>query len=238
MTGWLTVAALAGCSGEDPVMPDVTGDRLDSAQTAIKHAGYDDDVEVDGGGLFGVIDEGNWVVCKQSPAAGEALSGTPRLAVDRSCGEEEEEPSEEPEPTENPSDTAEPEEPEVITARNNDEFAALLELNNECAGSIKAFARDHAGQTIQFDGAILDMANHESYDTRFDILLGGGDFDPNFVRGPYFKYENVGMFDLNLTGKVPNRIGTGDEFTFTATVGKYVPNQCLFFLEPETTRVR
>lgn len=32
------VVALAGCSGEDPVMPDVTGQKLDAAQTAIQNA--------------------------------------------------------------------------------------------------------------------------------------------------------------------------------------------------------
>lgn len=264
LVGALTMlVALTGCSGEDPVMPDVTGEKLDAAQTAIEDAGFDEDVEVEGGGLFGVIEEANWVVCEQSPPAGEALSGAPRLVVDRSCDDEgaseEPEPTEEaseepepeptqdpsetegpeePEPTQDPSQTEGPEEPEVITARNNDAFAALLALDNECAGSIKTFAQVNAGQTIKFNGAILNMVNHGSYDTRYDILLGGGDFDPNFVRGPYFKYEDVGISDLNLSGKIPNRIGTGDEFTFTATVGKYVPNQCLLFLDPETTRVR
>ena len=28
--------------------------------------------------------------------------------------------------------------------------------------------------------------------------------------GPYFKFEDVNSLDLNFTGKVPNRFGTGD----------------------------
>ena len=37
-------------------MPDVTGKKLDDAKSAIKDAGFDDEVKVDGGGLFGVVD--------------------------------------------------------------------------------------------------------------------------------------------------------------------------------------
>jgi hypothetical protein len=247
----MMLAALTGCSGEDPVMPDVTGDKLDAAQTAIQDAGFDEDVEVEGGGLFGVLDESNWVVCDQSPKAGDAMTGAPRLVVDRSCGDEAE-PTEEPEPSEEPTATDEPEpseeptpteepseaeEPQVITAQNSDEFADLL-VGDYCAGAVKTFAKENAGQTIEFDGAIVAMANHGSYDTRYDILMSPGDFDPNRAQGPAFKYEDVGILDLDLTGKVPNRIGVGDEFRFTATVDRYVPNTCLFFLKPETTRVR
>jgi hypothetical protein len=125
-------------------MPDVVGDKLDSAQTAIKDAGFDDDVEVDGGGIFGVIDESNWVVCEQSPKAGDVLTKAPRLAVERSCEDDEPESAEPSEvPTEEPSaDASEtPEEPSVITARTNKDFAALLKLSDYCDPSIGAFAR-------------------------------------------------------------------------------------------------
>jgi Domain of unknown function (DUF4839)/PASTA domain len=234
------VVALAGCSGEDPVMPDVTGQKLDAAQTAIQDAGFDDDVEVDGGGLFGVIEEANWVVCEQSPAAGGPLTEAPHLVVDRSCGEDEE-PTEEPteESTEEPSETETPREPEVITARDNKDFAALLGLGDYCDGSIKTFANEYAGRTIQFDGAIVNMMNHGSHDTRYDVLLSPGDFDPNSAQGPSFKYQDVSVFDLELTGKkIPNRIGVGDEFTFTAEVVEYSANQCLFYLDPVSTEIR
>src|SRR4051812_12294491 len=85
----------AGCgSDKNAVMPDVTGKKLDIATSAIKDAGFEDEVKVDGGGVFGVIDESNWQVCDQSPVAGEAVSDAPRLTVDRSC--EDAEPSETP----------------------------------------------------------------------------------------------------------------------------------------------
>src|SRR4051794_12156516 len=44
------------------VMPDVTGKKLDVAKSAIGNAGYKDDVKVEGGGVFGVVNESNWEV--------------------------------------------------------------------------------------------------------------------------------------------------------------------------------
>jgi hypothetical protein len=66
-------------------MPGVTGRQLDVALDGIKRAGFEDEVDVDGGGTFGVVVESNWEVCDQSPAAGDAIKEAPRLTVDRSC---------------------------------------------------------------------------------------------------------------------------------------------------------
>ena len=128
----MTVAiasTFAGCgSDNDTAMPDVVGQRLDVAQSEIERAGFEDDVEIVGGGVFGVIDESNWQVCEQLPKAGSAISDKPRLTVERSCdkaadSEPTNEPTEEPtpeqsaEPTEEPSEepttdqTAQPSEP-------------------------------------------------------------------------------------------------------------------------------
>ena len=98
------VLGLAGCgSGEDPVMPDVVGQQLDVALSDIERAGISDEVEVLGGGLFGVVDESNWEVCDQIPAAGEAVTDAPRVTVDRSCSDDAAEPSEG--ATEEPAET-------------------------------------------------------------------------------------------------------------------------------------
>lgn len=69
-------------------MPDVAGKRLDLAQSDIERAGFEDDVDVVGGGLFGVVDESNWEVCEQTPAPGEPLTAAPRLVVERDCNED------------------------------------------------------------------------------------------------------------------------------------------------------
>ena len=91
--GFTLILGLAGCGGSDQdtatatVMPDVKGRQLDVALSDIKRAGFEDEVEVIGGGTFGVVDESNWQVCDQLPAAGQPLTAAPQLTVDRSCGD-------------------------------------------------------------------------------------------------------------------------------------------------------
>jgi beta-lactam-binding protein with PASTA domain len=84
---WAVLAvALTACGGDtDVVMPDVTAKRLDVAISDIERVGVDDEVEVLGGGTFGVVDESNWTVCDQQPSAGGIVDAAPRLTVDRSC---------------------------------------------------------------------------------------------------------------------------------------------------------
>ena len=83
---------LTGCAPEpdpDPVMPDVLGQRLDVATSDIERAGIEDEIEVLGGGVLGVIDETNWHVCEQSPGPGAVAEGV-RLMVERSCDDDDE----------------------------------------------------------------------------------------------------------------------------------------------------
>jgi Domain of unknown function (DUF4839)/PASTA domain len=236
----------ASCgSDNNAVMPDVTGKKLDVAKDAIKDAGFDDEVKVEGGGVFGVIDESNWEVCDQSPVAGAAVSEAPQLAVERSCDEAK--PSETPAPAETRSDTSaraapqssEPAADQVLTADNNQELAAVLKVSDNCDESIAPFAAKYEGRTIKFDGSIADMANHGDADTRYDILVAPGDNGPNSTAGPAFKFEDVNVFDLNLTGaNRPSSVGEGDRFRFLAQVVKYNAKQCLLFLDPVSTRGR
>jgi len=229
----------AGCgSAKNPVMPDVTGKKLDVAKSAIKDAGFEDEAKVNGGGVFGVIKESNWEVCDQSPAAGEVASDAPRLTVDRSCDDAK--------PSETPSETLEPDAAEssqsdteqILTDDNNEEFAALLAVPDYCDETIAPFAAEHGGRTIEFDGSVANMANHGDYDTRYDILVSPGNKGTESTVGPAFKFEDVNVFDLNLVGAKPDTVGEGDRFRFVAEVVKYNPNQCLLFLAPVSTRVR
>jgi hypothetical protein len=68
-----------------PRLPDVTTQPLDRARSTIEDAGAV--VRVDGGGLFGVVDESAWTVCSSSPGAGTPLVSeeTVTLHVERSC---------------------------------------------------------------------------------------------------------------------------------------------------------
>jgi hypothetical protein len=223
-------------------MPDVTGKKLDVAKSAIKDAGFEDEVKVDGGGVFGVVDESNWEVCEQAPGPGKAVSDAARLTVDRSCGDDAE-PSDTPEPTETPepSDTPEPSETpsgQALTKRNNDEFAALLKVPDTCDERVASFVAEYAGRTIEFDGSIANLA--KLGETRYDILIAPGNKGPNSTVGPSFKFEDVNVFDLNLTGEdVPDSVGEGDRFHFVAkVVDGFTPDNCLLFLEPVSTRAK
>ncbi|WP_314247475.1 DUF4839 domain-containing protein [Streptomyces sp. DSM 40907] len=128
---------------------------------------------------------------------------------------------------------------EVITPQNNPEFAALLLKADSCDNANLDFATRHKGRTVAFDGSIVNMAPHGDYDTRYDFLLGPGDNGPKTGGGPAFKYEDVNVLDLKLTGKeIPAAVGAGDKFRFVAKVGEFNANQCLFFLDPVSTETR
>ncbi|MEU0033639.1 DUF4839 domain-containing protein [Streptomyces sp. NPDC006333] len=127
---------------------------------------------------------------------------------------------------------------EVITPQNNPEFAALLKADS-CDDANLDFATRHAGQTVAFNGSIVNMAPHGDYDTRYDFLLGPGDQGPNTTVGPAFKYEDVNTLDLKLTGKkIPATVDAGDKFRFVAEVREFNADQCIFFLNPVSTEVR
>ena len=80
----LLAGLFAGCSGDDrSAVPDVVGRSLDVARRFIENAGYE--VEVIGGGLFGVVVESNWTVCSQRPTAGTSSDDPVVVTVDRVC---------------------------------------------------------------------------------------------------------------------------------------------------------
>lgn len=83
------------------------------------------------------------------------------------------------------------------------------------------------------------MANHGDADTRYDILVAAGNKGPKSTVGPGFKFDDVNVFDLKLTGaKIPDSVGDGDRFRFVAQIVKHNQTQCLLFLKPVVTRVR
>ncbi|MFE9138938.1 DUF4839 domain-containing protein [Streptomyces sp. NPDC007355] len=128
---------------------------------------------------------------------------------------------------------------EVITPQNNPEFAALLKTQDSCDNANLNFAAKYVGKTVAFDGSIVHMAPHGAYDTRYDFLLGPGDEGPSTGIGPAFKYEDVNILDLQLTGRnTPAAVRTGDKFRFVAEVGEFNAKQCLFILNPVSTEIR
>ena len=135
LTAALVLAlGLTGCgSSEQSVMPDVVGTQLDAAKSDIERAGFGGEVEVLGGGMFGIVNEPNWQVCEQLPPAGETVTDTPRLTVDRSC-ETAAEPTEAPTEADAPSVEPTPADP-MVTDITVDEL--LNKLNSGEMGGIK-----------------------------------------------------------------------------------------------------
>lgn len=68
--------------------PSVTGLRLDIALSDFDALGVGEgDIEIVGGGTLGILDESNWVICEQQPAANAPLEEPFRFIVDRTCPE-------------------------------------------------------------------------------------------------------------------------------------------------------
>jgi PASTA domain-containing protein len=70
-------------SAQGAAVPALVGQRLDRALDRLEAAGLKGDV--DGGGLFGVLDESRWEVVDQDPSPGARIEqgDTVRLGVDR-----------------------------------------------------------------------------------------------------------------------------------------------------------
>ena len=130
-------------------------------------------------------------------------------------------------------------EEEIITVDNNEEFAAVLNAKDPGDQIIKEFAVKYAGRTIEFDGNIANMSNHGTYTTRYDFLISPWDYSETSILGPYFKFEDCSVLDLNLIGdNVPDFIGMGENLHFVAKIIRYDENSQLFYLDPVSTEVR
>jgi hypothetical protein len=252
----LALAALSviglttACSGEPVVMPDVVGKTLDDAKKAVEKAGFDDDVEVEGGGVFGIVVESNWTVCSQAPSEGTEVSDPPALTVERDCGGNDakgdgEDPKSEDAPetdsveTETPSDSSEPEAEQDLTVKNSPELRALLASSNQAFDKHRAFAAKYEGATIVFDGAVGLILPHGDYTTRFDYALYPGDYDGPHTQGPTFAFIDVNYYDFGLTGKkTPDSVDEGKNFRFTATVEGFQKRGGFIELDPVSTEVR
>jgi hypothetical protein len=128
---------------------------------------------------------------------------------------------------------------EILTVKNNEDFAAVLTVKDPLDPIVGEFAKKYAGKTIEFDGNIASMMQHGDYTTRFDILIYAGDYSETTAIGPSFKFEDVNVFDLNLTGsEIPENIGEGQNFHITASVEEYNETSGLFFLKPISTEIR
>ena len=132
----------------------------------------------------------------------------------------------------------EPAAPTKMTPANSKEFKTILGADY-CDERIGTFATKHASQTIEFNGSVVNMTPHGDAKARFDLTFGPGDKGPESSIGPVFKYSDVNAFDLKFVDEaVPEYVREGDKYRFRATAGEYNADQCLFYVEPVSTRAR
>ena len=122
---------------------------------------------------------------------------------------------------------------EILTIDNCPDLASVLSNTADVDDSYTDFSTKYRDKTIQFDGRIDYLVNHDNYDTRYDILVSAGDYDPDSQIGPTFKFENVNAYNLGLESLfLENEIAVGDNVRITATVGEYNDDTGIFFLMP------
>lgn len=194
-------------------------------------------VEVNGEVEFGANDsflKDSKIVVTYHTFPEEEISKEEETAVEEV---EDEETTDEKEET---TEVVEVEDPkEVLTIENNEDLAALLAVKDEYDPIIYDFVEKYAGETVEFDANIVNMMNHGSATTRYDILLFAGEYSETNFSGPNFKFEDVNMGELNLTGdNIPDNIGAGQNLRITAEVGEFDDNMGILFLTPIETEIK
>lgn len=129
-------------------------------------------------------------------------------------------------------------EADPLTVGKSKDLAALLKAKTNCEDSIGTFADKYQDRSIQFDGVVAAIALHGSRKTRYDILIVPNKADSGI--GPTFQYVDVSPInDLGWTGSdTPDSVAVGTKLRFTATVGAYNADNCLFHLHPVATSTR
>jgi hypothetical protein len=161
-------------------MPDVVGRQLDVAQSDIKRAGFEDEVEVVGGGTFGIIDESNWTVCEQLPAAGKAIAVDPRLTVDRSCDDGADQSTTQPPTTTAPTTSAPP-----TSAPTPTEAAPVTDA--EVVAAFQSYVDERAAAGVVIAQAVTDVS--------FSDRVLRVTFDPAAKGIDQALFDQVNVFD-------------------------------------------
>lgn len=188
-----------------------------------------------GGAAFALIIGAVITIGVISERNAPAESAEPATSDTREASEEE--PA--PEPTQADPTPAIVPEAAVLTPESSPEFAAILALGDYCSPDIAAFAAAHSGDTIAFPGYIGAINAHNGATTRYDILIGAGDYSETSAPGPAFQFRDVNTTnDMRWGGDVPDSVGAGTNLAVTAEVDRYEESSCLFLIEPVSTAVR
>lgn len=133
--------------------------------------------------------------------------------------------------------SAETAEPQTLTVENCEELANLL--TNDSSDVIKAFVEKYKDKTIEFDGHIASVSNHNDYKTRYDILMYAGDYVKESVKGPNFKFEDVNTNDLGIDNLyLPAFVSAGSNVHIIAEVENYNDVSGVLNLDPISIQSR
>lgn len=114
------------------------------------------------------------------------------------------------------------------TVNSCNDLAKILSMKETLAPEYSDFATKYRGAVIEFDASVVSLCKHENYNTRYDLLISAGNYDPNHQIGPNFKFEDVSMSDMNAD----DTIRVGDNVRIEAKVVKFDSNSELFYLDP------
>lgn len=103
------------------------------------------------------------------------------------------------------------------------DLARILRAKDTSGQLVAYFAVQYAGQSIQFDGHIAAINNHEDYETRYDIFIGARDCDESDGGGPNLQFRDVNVVSaLGLNGPgIPDTLIVPDSRRVTAVVEKF-----------------
>ena len=113
----------------------------------------------------------------------------------------------------------------ILTIENSSALKNLLTSDDEA--DFAAFAEKYAGKTIEFDGSIDYLANHNNYKTRYDFLISYGDYSEDTQDGPTFKLENYSVSQKEFPDE---SYAVGDPIHIVAKVDEFKSG--VFYLTP------
>lgn len=127
----------------------------------------------------------------------------------------------------------EAEKTKVLTVENCEDLANML---NSPSSDASAFAAAYRGRTIEFDGNIAYMSQHDNCKTRFDVLIYSGDYSETSARGPHMRYEDVNYYDMGVSGI--DSVQMGLNVRIKAVVENYDASHDILALKPVSMTAR
>ena len=113
----------------------------------------------------------------------------------------------------------------ILTIDNSSDLKKLLTSDDE--EDFAEFAEKYAGKTIEFDGSIDYLVNHDNYKTRYDFLVSSGDYSEDTQDGPTFKLENYSVSQKEFPDE---SYAVGDPIHIVAKVDEF--KSSVFYITP------